>query len=112
MLRLFLERQTSSTARFAANISIGGYLARYRDEYDLKDGQPAKLVIRPEDVFLRRPENLMQNYQKLTDGVVEEMSFVGPSNCRRFAFNPWSAADHCHAPKTETGAFQLSAARR
>src|SRR5215203_2673645 len=46
-------------------------------EYSFADGQHAKLVIRPEDVFLRRPENLMQNYQKLTDGIVEEMSFVG-----------------------------------
>jgi len=78
------------------------------DEYNFKDGQPAKLVIRPEDVFLRRPENLMQNYQKLTEGVVEEMSFVG-------AFERVGVRLSSHdqqpiivtRPKTETAAFHL-----
>src|SRR5262249_55416774 len=44
---------------------------------DLQDGQPATLVFRPEDVFLRKPENLVQNYQKLTEATVEEVNFVG-----------------------------------
>src|SRR5215218_4713877 len=78
------------------------------DEYSFRDGQPAKLVIRPEDVFLRRPENLMQNYQKLTDGIVEEMSFVG-------AFERVGVRLASHGgqaivatrPKTETAAFHL-----
>ncbi|HUR96730.1 MAG TPA: ABC transporter ATP-binding protein [Pyrinomonadaceae bacterium] len=78
------------------------------NEYSFADGQPAKLVIRPEDVFLRRPENLMQNYQKLTDGVVEEMSFVG-------AFERVGVRLSSHRgqsiiatrPKTETAAFHL-----
>ena len=42
-----------------------------------RDGQSVKLVFRPEDVFLRKPENLTQHYQKLTTGIVEEVSFVG-----------------------------------
>ena len=77
-------------------------------EYDFEDGQPAKLVIRPEDVFLRRPENLMQNYQKLTEGVVEETSFVGA-----FERVGVRLASHDHQPiivtrpKTETAAFRL-----
>jgi ABC-type Fe3+/spermidine/putrescine transport system ATPase subunit len=78
------------------------------DEYDFTDGQPAKLVIRPEDVFLRRPENLMQNYQRLTEGLVEEMSFVG-------AFERVGVRLSSHGrqaivvtrPKTETSAFHL-----
>lgn len=78
------------------------------DEYAFADGQPAKLVIRPEDVFLRRPENLMQNYQKLTEGVVEEMSFVG-------AFERVGVRLDSHdrqaiivtRPKTETATFHL-----
>ncbi|MBS1797189.1 MAG: ABC transporter ATP-binding protein [Acidobacteria bacterium] len=43
----------------------------------IRDGQSVKLVFRPEDVFLRRPENLTQNYQPLVDGIVEEVNFVG-----------------------------------
>jgi ABC-type Fe3+/spermidine/putrescine transport system ATPase subunit len=43
----------------------------------VRDGQAVKLVFRPEDVFLRRPENLMQHYQELCKGTVEEVSFVG-----------------------------------
>ena len=78
------------------------------DEYTLTDGQPAKLVIRPEDIFLRRPENLMQNYQKLSEGTVEEMSFVG-------AFERVGVRLESHngkslivtRPKTETGSFHL-----
>lgn len=42
-----------------------------------REGQSMKLVFRPEDVFLRRPDNLMQNYQNLAEAVVEEVSFVG-----------------------------------
>ncbi len=78
------------------------------DEYSFADGQPAKLVIRPEDVFLRRPENLMQKYQKLTEGVVEQLSFVG-------AYERVSVRLESHdreaifvtRPKTETAAFHL-----
>jgi sulfate/thiosulfate transport system ATP-binding protein len=42
-----------------------------------RDGQSVKLVFRPEDVFLRKPENLSREYQRLTDGFVEEVNFVG-----------------------------------
>jgi len=47
------------------------------DEFQFKSGQSVKLVFRPEDVFLRHPENLTQNYQKLIDGWIEEINFVG-----------------------------------
>ena len=47
------------------------------DDGEFREGQSVKLVFRPEDVFLRKPENLTQHYQKLTGGTIEEISFVG-----------------------------------
>jgi ABC-type Fe3+/spermidine/putrescine transport system ATPase subunit len=47
------------------------------EEFHFKSGQSVKLVFRPEDVFLRHPENLIQNYQRLIDGWIEEINFVG-----------------------------------
>lgn len=47
------------------------------DDVYFKNGQSVKLVFRPEDVFLRHPENLSQNYQKLIDGWIDELNFVG-----------------------------------
>ena len=47
------------------------------EEFHFKNGQSVKLVFRPEDVFLRQPENLTQNYQKLVDGWIEEINFIG-----------------------------------
>ncbi len=47
------------------------------DDLHFKNGQSVKLIFRPEDVFLRHPENLTQHYQKLIDGWVEEVNFVG-----------------------------------
>ena len=82
------------------------------DEYRFKDGQSVKLVFRPEDVFLRKPENLMQNYQRLTEGFVEEVSFVGA-----FERVGIRLASHDRLPivvtrpKTETAAFPLEPGR-
>lgn len=47
------------------------------EEFYFKNGQSVKLVFRPEDIFLRHPENLIQDYFDLTTGWVEEVSFVG-----------------------------------
>lgn len=78
------------------------------DAGKFRDGQAVKLVFRPEDVFLRKPENLTQNYRKLTDGTVEEINFVG-------AFERVVVRLHVASgqpvivtrPKTETLAFPL-----
>ena len=77
------------------------------DEYDFKNGQSVKLVVRPEDIFLRKPENLMQNYQRLTDGIVEEVSFVGAFE--RISVRLVDSRQPLVAtrPKTETAAFHL-----
>jgi len=73
-----------------------------------KEDCPVKMVFRPEDVFLRRPENLTQKYQKLTDGTVEEVSFVGAFE--RVTVNvglPGNDSIIVIRPKTETSAFPL-----
>jgi sulfate transport system ATP-binding protein len=73
-----------------------------------REGQSVKLVFRPEDVFLRRPENLMQHYQRLTEGVVEEISFVGAFGRVgvRIKFSGGQPISVTR-PKTETSAFPL-----
>lgn len=80
------------------------------EEMNFRDGQSVKLVFRPEDVFLRKPENLTQHYQKMTGATVEEINFVGAfervvvrldiSNRQPIVVT---------RPKTETSAFPLRA---
>jgi len=43
----------------------------------LRDGQAIKLVFRPEDVHLSRTGALPPNCRRLTNGVIEEINFVG-----------------------------------
>jgi ABC-type Fe3+/spermidine/putrescine transport system ATPase subunit len=82
------------------------------EEYQFKDGQRVKLVLRPEDVFLRKPENLMQRYQSLTEGVVEELSFVGAFERVGVRLNvPGDQPIMVTRPKTETAAFPLQPGR-
>ncbi len=78
------------------------------DKMVFKEDQPVKMVFRPEDVFLRRPENLTQKYQRLTDGTVEEVSFVGAFE--RVSVHvglPGRESIIVIRPKTETAAFPL-----
>jgi ABC-type spermidine/putrescine transport systems, ATPase components len=81
------ETEYVATFLGAANLLLGiinnGYFEsgdvflKLSEDGSFRDGQSVKLVFRPEDVFLRRPENLTRDYQRLTDGVVEEVNFVG-----------------------------------
>jgi ABC-type Fe3+/spermidine/putrescine transport system ATPase subunit len=77
-------------------------------ESRLKQGEEVKLVFRPEDVFLRRPENLTQNYFKLTDGTVKEVSFIGAFE-RVMVEVDLESKDFIVAnrPKSETSVFPL-----
>jgi ABC-type Fe3+/spermidine/putrescine transport system ATPase subunit len=59
------------------NFEVEEVSLEIEDQKNFRDGQSVKLVFRPEDVFLRKPENLTQHYQKLTGGTVEEINFVG-----------------------------------
>ncbi len=43
----------------------------------LREGQAVKLIFRPEDVCLSRAGSLPEGCQRLTNGVVEEIHFVG-----------------------------------
>ncbi len=75
-----------------------------------KDAASAKMIFRPEDVFLRRPENLTQKYQKLTDGTIEEVSFVGAFERLIVRVNlPGRDVILVNRPKTETAAFPMRA---
>lgn len=80
------------------------------DDKKFKDGDKVKMVFRPEDVFLRRPENLTQNYQKLTDGTIEEVTFVGAFERLSVRVDlPGREEIFVNRPKTETGGFPLKA---
>jgi ABC-type Fe3+/spermidine/putrescine transport system ATPase subunit len=54
-----------------ASIEAGAEAARFRE------GQPVKLVFRPEDVRLSLTGELPPNCRRLTNGVIEEKHFVG-----------------------------------
>ena len=74
-----------------------------------KEGSSVKMVFRPEDVFLRRPENLTQKYEKLTQGTVQEVSFVGAFERVTVAVDlPGKDSIIVIRPKTETAAFPLA----
>ncbi len=86
----------------------GDIRLKLEDETTARDGQSVKLVFRPEDVFLRKPENLTQNYQLLTDGIVEEENFVGAFERVVVRLNISNKQTIIVTrPKTETTAFPL-----
>ena len=87
---VYMYPQTEFVATFlgAANILVGKFekgsfnsgkisIELGETEQKFREGQSMKLVFRPEDVFLRKPDNLKQSYQNLAEAVVEEVSFVG-----------------------------------
>jgi ABC-type Fe3+/spermidine/putrescine transport system ATPase subunit len=112
------ETEYVATFLGAANILSGklengkfvsnGVTLEIEEESDLSEGERAKLVVRPEDLFLRRPENLTQKYQKLADGVIEEVSFIGAFERVTVRMNlPENPTFVVTRPKTETAAFPL-----
>jgi sulfate transport system ATP-binding protein len=59
-------------------IEIGTVALPAREETArFRDGQAVKLVFRPEDVCLSKTGTLPEGCRRLTNGVVEEISFVG-----------------------------------
>ncbi|HEX3101227.1 MAG TPA: ABC transporter ATP-binding protein [Pyrinomonadaceae bacterium] len=79
------------------------------DDSKLKDGDDVTLVFRPEDVFLRKPENLTQHYHRLTSGVVDGVSFVGAFERVTVSLNLGEQKTiTVTRPKTETTAFPLA----
>ncbi|CAN5402181.1 ABC transporter ATP-binding protein [soil metagenome] len=86
----------------------GDILLDIDDDVACEEGARIDLLFRPEDVFLRRPENLTQKYQKLTEGTVQEVSFVGAFERVTVSVNiPDPHTITVVRPKTETSAFPL-----
>ncbi len=52
------------------------------------EGQPVKLMFRPEDVFLSDTQNLPHGHHCLARGIVEEISFVGAFERLRIRLDP------------------------
>ena len=118
---VYMRPETEYVATFlgAANLLLGvidgGKFASDEICLDLeengtfREGQSVKLVFRPEDVFLRHPENLIQHYQRLCEGSVEEVSFVGAFERVgvRLAHRGGQPIVVTR-PKTETAAFPLT----
>ena len=78
-----------------------------------KEGENVKMVFRPEDVFLRRAENLTQNYQKLTDGTIKEVTFVGAFERLTVRVDlPGREEIFVNRPKTETAGFPMRAGQQ
>ncbi|MBV9215726.1 MAG: ABC transporter ATP-binding protein [Acidobacteria bacterium] len=78
------------------------------DNPKCREGDKVKLVFRPEDVFLRRPENLTQQYHQLATGTVDEVGFAGSYERVTVTLD---LGKHkpivVTRPKTETAAFPL-----
>jgi sulfate transport system ATP-binding protein len=83
------------------------------EDAQVRDGQSVKLVFRPEDVFLRKPENLTQNYQPLTEGFIEEVNFVGAFERVVVRLNISTRQPVIVTrPKTETTGFPLTVGQK
>ncbi|MCA1558632.1 MAG: hypothetical protein LC731_08855, partial [Acidobacteria bacterium] len=60
------------------NLAVGSVTIAARQETErFSDGQSVKLVFRPEDVYLSDTGVMPEGCRRLTNGVVEEISFVG-----------------------------------
>ncbi|MGD9627673.1 MAG: ABC transporter ATP-binding protein [Pyrinomonadaceae bacterium] len=90
-------------------IAIGNRYIRAQEEAsEFRSGQSVKIVFRPEDVFLRKPENLTQDYQELASGTIEEVNFVGAFERVIVRLDLADKAPIIVTrPKTETMAFPL-----
>jgi ABC-type Fe3+/spermidine/putrescine transport system ATPase subunit len=118
---VYNKPRTEHVATFlgAANILAGyvedghfiteGVRMELDEEFEGSRRRDVKIAFRPEDVFLRRPENLTQRYRRLTDGVVDEISFAGAFE-RVTVRVDLPGKDHITVvrPKTETSAFPLT----
>lgn len=122
---VYMQPATEYVATFlgAANLLLGVYRGGKFESGDiaidleetegLREGQAVKLVFRPEDVFLRHPQNLIQHYQKLAEGTVEEVSFVGAFERLSVRLDLGEGLPIVVTrPKTETSVFPLSGGER
>jgi sulfate transport system ATP-binding protein len=122
---VYNKPETEYVATFlgAANLLVGvvydgkiavenRYIEAREETAGFRNGQSVKIVFRPEDVFLRKPENLTQSYQELAEGTIEEVNFVGAFERVIVRLNlPDRPPIIVTRPKTETTAFPLAPGR-
>src|SRR5213082_2269423 len=71
-------------ANLLLGVAVGGFveigtakLPAEKETKRFRDGQSVKLVFRPEDVCVSQDANLPESCRRLTNGVIEEVNFVG-----------------------------------
>ena len=71
-------------ANLLIGVAVGGFveigtakLPAEKETRRFRDGQSVKLVFRPEDVCVSQDANLPEGCRRLTNGVIEEVNFVG-----------------------------------
>src|SRR5437773_2641635 len=71
-------------ANLLIGVAVGGFveigtakLPAEKETKRFRDGQSVKLVFRPEDVCVSQDANLPEGCRRLTNGVIEEVNFVG-----------------------------------
>src|SRR5437660_3198876 len=71
-------------ANLLLGVAVGGFveigtakLPAEKETKRFRDGQSVKLVFRPEDVLISQDANLPEGSRRLTNGVIEEVNFVG-----------------------------------
>lgn len=95
-------------------LEIGATTIRAQiDREKFKEGQPVKLVFRPEDVSLSKTSALPQGHDCLASGLVEETSFVGAYERLRIRLDPSSGGscettDAAYLLTTETPESQTA----
>lgn len=68
------------------------------DRERFKEGQPVKLVFRPEDVSLSKTQALPSGHACLSSGLVEETSFVGAYERLRIRLDPTGSGETTDDP--------------
>jgi len=82
------------------HVEIGSaQIAAQLESGKFSDGQPVKLIFRPEDVSLSRTQELPAGHSCLAGGIVEETSFVGAYERLRIRLDP-SGANACDTGDT------------
>lgn len=77
------------------------------DAPDLLERQPVKVVFRPEDIVLNFQPQLLDTPFYLGSGVVEDLSYIGPSERLTVRLRLWPAPARAGAPSTPKAPLQL-----
>ena len=75
------------------------------DKERFKEGQPVKLIFRPEDVSLSKTQALPAGHACLASGIVQQTSFVGSYERLRIRLEPAGSAS---CDNSDSGSFYLT----